>query len=290
MSVTTVTTAAAIQTAVQKSLELPLAQASQFLSSGVQIIDSAAPVTFPTLTDDLDDPAYVAEVEQIPESDLSIGGIPAMPSTMSGLKQIVRVSNLDLRSSVLDLSSIIQSRLVEGVSRKADTALFGAGGSGVTDIKGIFNRNLPSLDIGGPMTFDKLLRAKATITRKYVQQTSLRFFLHPDDVAGLEGVKDSTGRYLWESDITAAGQLTFRGIPVIVTDRLPSTTGATPTGRGLLADMSGCVVVRDLSGQVVVLRERYADTDETGLRAVARLDLAVLNPDKFLVLSGIERA
>lgn len=290
MSVTTASNQAVIQTAVQKSLELPLTEASQFLSSGVRIIDSAAPVSFPTLTDDTDDPSYVAETGQIPETDLTIGGIPCMPSTMQGLKQIVRVSNLDLRASSLDLSSLIQSRLVEGVSRKLDTAFFSAGGDGTTTIKGIFNRSLPSFDVAGALTFDKLLQAKATITKKYVQQSSLRLFLHPDDVAKLEQAKDNDGKYLWESDITAAGVQTFRGIPVITTDRLPNTTGQTPTGRGLLADMSGCVVVRDLTGQVLVLKELYQATDETGLKVSARMDYAILNPDKFLVLSGISRS
>lgn len=290
MAVTTASNAAVIQTAIQRTLEKPLEQESAFLSSGVRIIDSAAPVSFPTLTDDTDDPAYVAETGQIPETDLTIGGIPAMPSTMQGFKQIVRVSNQDLRSTVLDLSSIIQDRLVEGMRRKADTAFFGAGGDGATTIKGIFAHTLPTMAVGGDLTFDALLAAKAQIQRKYVNPSRLRLFLHPDDVEQLEGVKDTTGRPLWAPDITAEGNLRFRGIPVTVTDRIPNTIGATPTGRGLLADMSGCVVVRDLTGQVIVLRERYADTDETGLRAVARFDLAVLNPDKFLVLTGITRA
>lgn len=289
MTVTTASNQAIIQTAVARTLEKPLEAESAFLASGVRIVDSAAPVSFPTLTDDLDDPEYVPEVGPIPESDLTIGGIQAMPSTMQGFKQIVRVSNQDLRSTALDLSSIIQDRLVEGMRRKADTAFFGAGGDGVTTIKGIFGRNLPSMAVDGDLDFDALLAAKALIQRKYVNPKRLRLFLHPDDVAGLEAAKDGGGRYLWESDITAEGTLRFRGIPVTVTDRLPNTQGTTPTGRGLLADMSGCVVVRDLSGQVIVLRERYADTDETGLRAVARFDLAVLNPDKFLVLTGLTR-
>lgn len=289
MTITTASNAAVIQTAIQRTLEKPLEAESAFLSSGVRIVDSAAPVSFPTLTEDLDDPEYVAETGQIPEDDLTIGGIGAMPSTMQGFKQIVRVSNQDLRSTVIDLSSLIQERLVEGMRRKADTAFFGAGGDGSTTIKGIFARNLPTLAVDGDLTFDALLAAKAQIQRRYVNPSRLRLFLHPDDVEGLEGVKDADGRYLWESDITAQGTLRFRGIPVTVTDRIPNTTAATPTGRGLLADMSGCVVVRDLSGQVIVLKERYADTDETGLRAVARFDLAVLNPDKFLVLTGLTR-
>lgn len=289
MTVTTANNASIIQTAIQRTLEKPLEAESAFLSSGVRIVDSAAPVSFPTLTEDLDDPEYVEETGQIPEDDLAIGGIPAMPSTMQGFKQIVRVSNQDLRSTVLDLSSLIQERLVEGMRRKADTAFFGAGGNGTTTIKGIFGHSLPSMAVDGDLTFDALLAAKARIQRKYVNPARLRLFLHPDDVEGLEGVKDTTGRPLWAPDITAEGNLRFRGIPVTVTDRLPNTTGETSTGRGLLADMSGAVVVRDLSGQVIVLKERYADTDETGLRAIARFDLAVLNPDKFLVLSGLTR-
>jgi len=36
-----------------------------------------------------------------------------------------------------------------------------------------------------------------------------------------------------------------------------------------------------------VLRERYADTDETGLRVVGRYDVGVLNGEAVIVLEGV---
>ena len=248
MSVTTASKQAVIQSAVQKSLTVPLEQESVFLSSGVKIIDSASPVSFPVLTDDLDAPGYVSEDGLIPDTDLEIGGIPAMPSTMQGHKVIVKVSNLDLRSTVVDLSSLIQQRLVAGIRAQVDKAMLGAGGDGVSTIRGIFNRNLPTFDVDGELTFDAMLAAKAKIQRGYVSPTSLRWFIHPADIEKLEAVKDSDGHYLWSESMTEDGVMKFKGVPVVVTDRLPDTQGATPTGRALLADMSGAVVVRDLSG------------------------------------------
>jgi HK97 family phage major capsid protein len=77
------------------------------------------------------------------------------------------------------------------------------------------------------------------------------------------------------------------GAPVIVSGRVPDTTGGTPTARAALVDMSQVAVARDVAPSVKVLTETFADYDQQALRVVARYDAAPLNPEAIVTLTGI---
>ena len=51
--------------------------------------------------------------------------------------------------------------------------------------------------------------------------------------------------------------------------------------------MSKVAVARDVDAAVTVLRERYADTDESALRVVTRYDAGPLDPAGIVTLTGI---
>ena len=97
-------------------------------------------------------------------------------------------------------------------------------------------------------------------------------------------MKTTDGKYLLQPDPTADGAYRIHGLPVVITNRLPVAAGATSV---VVADMSQVAVARDMAPSVVVLRERYADTDEQALRVVARYDAAPLNPDAVVLLEDV---
>jgi HK97 family phage major capsid protein len=104
---------------------------------------------------------------------------------------------------------------------------------------------------------------------------SRRYLLTPDPT------KDGVFR-LWGS-----GALGLWGSEVIVTSRVPDTTGGTPTARAAPVDFSSIAVARDMAPSVTVLKERFAEFDEQALRVVARYDAAPVTPEAIVTLTGI---
>lgn len=119
--------------------------------------------------------------------------------------------------------------------------------------------------------------------------TGLKWFMQPGDFVGLRKVKDTDGRYLLQADPTADGVFWLWGAPVIISSRIPDTTGATPTGRAALADMSQVAVARDAAPSVKVLDQTFGDYDQQAIRVTARYDVAPLNPEAIVTLTGITR-
>lgn len=74
---------------------------------------------------------------------------------------------------------------------------------------------------------------------------------------------------------------------MIVTKRVPDTTGATPTARVGLVDFSQIVVARDVAPSVKVLDQTFGDFDQQAVRVVARYDAAPANPEAVVELTGI---
>jgi len=264
---------------------------SQFLSCGPTVISTAGPVRLPKATKyDGSDLGWTGESELIPELDAEFEEISLMPSTMKSVKVITRYSNELARQSVISLDSAIKARMVGDVAAKLDTQFFSAGGDGITTPRGLFN--LPgtqSVSVGGALSYDVLLDAWGKALGANVNMTSLKWVMTPSDFVGLRKIKDAGGKYVMQPDVTADGVFRLFGSPVVVTSRVPNTSGDKPTGRAALVDFSQVVVAQDLAPSVTILKERYADYDEQAIRVVSRYDVGALNPEAVVVLDKITR-
>ena len=119
---------------------------------------------------------------------------------------------------------------------------------------------------------------------------SLKWALTPGDFVALRKVKDTTGQYLLQVDPTVDGVFRLWGAPVIVSARIPNTTGASPTGRAALVDFSQIAVARDAAPSVKVLDQTFGGYDQQAIRVTARYDAAPLNPEAVVTLTGIARS
>lgn len=262
---------------VARTLIVPMTQASRFLAESPTIIDSSRPVSLPRLAG-ADEPAWVAEGEQIPEVDLQFDSVNLAPKR--GIKSISRITNEALRASVIGLSEAVSLRLVTDNSTVLDRSLFtgdGTGGSviGLTNQPGTLVG--PTLDLTDA---DAFFDALAVWESADADTTRGRWFLNPMDWVSLRKAKASgTGMYLIQADPTLAGRRTIDGLPVVVTSRIPQ-------GTCLLVDMSRVVVLRDLAARVDLLVERYAEYDETGVRVVSRWDLGLLDPRAVMMMTA----
>lgn len=260
---------------VSSLLLQPLEAQSIFLSSGVRIFDTAEPLRIPKLVSS-SEPAWVGEGELIPEHDVDFDEVRLMPTDRKSIKTLIRFTNELLRQSVIGLDSVLKDRLVSDVSRKLDTAfLTGDGADG--SVTGIINQpgvQTGTLDASDP---DSLLDALALAHAAEV--TPNRWFISGADFFTLRKLKDADGKYLIVSDLTADAKYTLFGVPVTVSNKLP-------TGTAVLANMSEVAVARDTNPTVKLLDQRYAEYDEQAIRVTARFDLGLLRPEGVIVLTA----
>ena len=117
--------------------------------------------------------------------------------------------------------------------------------------------------------------------------TRLRWVMKPREFTALRKIKHANSRYQLQPDPTQDGVFRLFGAPVIISARVPDTTGTTPTARVGLVDFSQIAVARDQAPTVKVLDQTFGDHDQMALRVTARYDAAPLNPEAVVVLSGI---
>lgn len=288
MAVSTTSAGELTQAQVQKILVKPLEQASVFLAAGPRIFDTDGnAVRIPKLGAPVS-VSWVGENELIPEADVDFNELTLMPSTMKSLKVLTRFSNELARQSVISLDAALRDRLVTDVASKLDAQFLSASGDGITTPKGIFAQaGISTLNVAGAVTLDALHDAWALALAKNVNMTGLRWVLTPETFSKLRKLKDTTGRYQMQPDPTADGVFRLLGAPVLISSRVPNTTGGTPTGRAALIDFSQIAVARDLAPSVKVLDQTFGNYDQQAIRVVARYDMGVMNPEAVVALTGI---
>ncbi|MBF6328505.1 phage major capsid protein [Nocardia transvalensis] len=265
-----------LQSQIAGLLVQPLEAASVVLAAGPRIFDTNSTLRIPKLTAG-SNPGWVAESGLIPEADVQFGEVTLLPSTLKSIKTLIRFSNELVRQSVIGLDATLKARLVKDVGNKLDTALLIGDGAANT-VKGIINQTgvqTGVLDVANP---NSLLDAIALASAAEV--TPNRWFLNGQDFIALRKLKDTTGRYILESDITKDVTYRLFGIPVTVTNKLS-------VGKAVLIDMSQVAVARDLAPSVTLLSERYAEYDEQAIRVVTRYDLGLLHPQGVIVLTDV---
>lgn len=273
---------------VQAILVQPLTDKSVFLAAGPRIFDTGgSQIRIPKMGA-ATSPDWIGENEQITEKDVDFDEVTLLPSTMKSVKVITRYSNELARQSVVALDAALRDRLVTDVANKIDTQLLSASGDGITTPKGLFAYSgTQTVAVGGALTLDHLLDAWGKAMAANVNMASLKWVMTPREFTALRKIKDGQQRYQLQPDPTQDGVFRLFGAPVIVTARVPDTTGATPTGRAGLVDFSQIAVARDMAPSVKILTERYADFDQQAIRVVARYDAAPLNPEAVVALTGI---
>ncbi|MGA4670440.1 phage major capsid protein [Propionibacteriaceae bacterium Y1923] len=275
---------------VQKVLVKPLEAASTFLATGVRIVDTAGPLRLPKLGT-ATSPGWFAENAQItPEIDPDFDEIELLPSTIKSVKTLTRFSNELARQSVIALDAALKERLVKDVADTIDKQFWSASnGATKTLPEGILNYAGQSVTSVGTLTLDHLLDAEDKALSANVNPSNLKWAMTSRELTKLRKIKEATGsaKYVLQPDATRAGGYSIFGHPVVVTNRIPDTTGTPDTGNIILADFSQVVVARDMAPSVKLLDQTFGDYDQQALRVVARYDVAPLNANAIVKLTGI---
>lgn len=287
MAVSTTTAAELTREQVANILVKPLEEVSKFLAAGPRIFDTNETLRIPKLGG----PTvvnWVGENEQIPESNPDFDEVTLLPSTMKSVKTLTRFSNELARQSVVNLDAALRDRLVTDVAAKLDGQFFSAGGDGIVTPQGLFAwPGTQTLAVGGALTLDHLLDAEGLALAANVDPAGLRWVITSRELVKLRKIKATDGTYIVQPDVTAGRGYQLFGHPVIVSNRVPDTTGGAPTGRAALVDFAQVAVARDLAPTVKILDQTFGDYDQMAIRVVARYDAKPLNAEAVVKLTGI---
>ena len=270
-----------IQSQVASLLVQPLEQASTFLAASPVVLDSSSPVRVPRIANGVT-AGFIAEGSQISDGDVAFDEVTLLPSTLKGLKVLVKLSNELIRTSVVGLESVLQTRLVTDVANALDAALWDGTGSSNT-IKGILRASgiaTGTLDLTDPDSLiDGLAAAQGNkVTPSHWVMTSASF-------AALRKLKvgETDARYLFDpATIQNGTELRLLGLPVILTDNIPAVS---TKNRVALVDFSKVVVARDVNAEVKILDQTFGDYDSIGIRVVSRWDTALLQAKAVTLLT-----
>lgn len=272
-----------IQSQVSSLLVQPLEQASTFLAAGPVILDSSSPVRVPRIVNGVT-AGFVAEGAQITDGDVAFDEVTLLPSTMKGLKVLVKLSNELIRTSVVGLEAVLRTRLVTDVAHALDAALWDGAGTSNT-IKGIFKQTGIATGVLNLSDPDSLIDGLATAQGNKVSPT--HWVMTSSSWATLRKNKiAATGskQYLFDPNGGIAGgtELRLFGLPVIVTDNIPAMSTKNRVG---LVDFSKVVVARDVDAEVKILDQTWGDYDSIGIRVVSRWDTALLQAKAVTLLT-----
>lgn len=230
----------------------------------------------------------------ISEVNADFGEVVLLDGVKS-LKSITRYSNELARSSVIALDAVLKDKMVSDVASKLDNALIaGTGnpdpvtGKNTTPL-GLMNyQGTQAVLAVGALSIDDLHDAIGLALGANASPNQMRWMMRSTVFVGLRKLKDSSGKYLVEPDVSQAGGYRLLGLPVTVSNRIPGNLG---TGGGetsvVLWDPSTVALARDLAPSVKILSELYAHFDQQGIRVVARYDAAPLLPESIVILRGV---
>lgn len=131
-----------------------------------------------------------------------------------------------LNSQEIDLKSFIIDDIVESMIDAVEAAIFTVTGTKQpTGLLSGITKKL-SLEARGTITFDDMKKCKAKL--KKAAWKKAKWFMHSDTLLVLDLIKDNQGRALLQPDLTEETGYKILGIPVEVTDAMPSIadTGA----------------------------------------------------------------
>ncbi len=228
-------------------------------------VATAASLGAASLASDPADADWTAEILTGREdSDMAFGKRELYPHPLA---KRIKVANKLLRM-VPGADALVRQRLAYkfGISQEKGFMI----GSGSNQPLGVFTasangvttaRDVSTGNTGTQVTFDGLISAKFALKSEYWSKADWIF--HRDVMASIAKLKDGEGQYLWRQSVIAGEPDTVLGRPVLMSEYAPNTM-TSGLYVGILGDFSNYWIADALDMQIQVLKELYAETDQTG--------------------------
>ena len=227
---------------------------------------SAASMGVPTLANDISDADWTTELATGNEDNsISFGFRELHPHPLA---KRIKLSNKLLRMSTIGVEALVRARMAYKFAVSQEKAFMT--GMGVNQPLGIFtasangiptSRDVSTGNTTTSLTFDGLIEAKYSLKGQYWNNADWIF--HRDALKMLTKLKDGEGQYIWRESVRDGEADRLLGRPIIMSEYAPNTF-TSQLYVGMLGDYSNYWIADALDFQVQVLKELYAETNQTG--------------------------
>lgn len=188
------------------------------------------------------------------------------------------VSRSLINNSQFDIVGFVVDHMAYNIHRWIENELLNGTTSKIAGLSGVTQEVTAAA--AAAITADELIRLQDTVKDAF--QGPAIWIMSSNTRTALRLLKDDTGRYLLQDDITAPFGKVLLGKPVYVSDNMPDmAAGKTAIYYG---DMSGLAVKMTEEMEIQVLREKYATQHADGVVAWVEMDAKVENAQKIAKL------
>lgn len=226
----------------------------------------------PALDTDLGDPTWTAELATGDEDTvMDFGQRELNPHPLA---RRIKVSNTLLRQARLNPEDIVRQRFLAKFSQIEENAFMNGDGAGqplglfAASDQGIStSRDVSTGNTTTAIAPDNLFEVVASLKPQY--HANARWIFHRTVLKTVRQLKDGEGQYLWQPGLVAGQPDQLIGFPVHLSEWAPYTMTA-GLYVGLLGDLSSYWIADSLQMEIAVLKELYAEANQTGF--IGRLE------------------
>jgi len=245
-------------------------------------LPTAASLGAASLAADPEDGAWTTELATGTEDGtMSFGNRELNPHPLA---KRIKMSNKLLRMAS-GVDGLVRQRLAYKFGVTQEKAFLT--GNGVNQPLGVFTasangvttaRDVSTGNTATSVTFDGLIEAKYSLKGQYWQRADWLF--HRDVLKQIAKLKDGDGEYIWRQSVRDGEPDMLLGRPVMMSEFAPNTL---TTGQyvGMLGDFSQYWIADALDFQIQVLKELYAETNQTGFIGRLESDGMPVLPEAF---------
>jgi len=238
---------------------------------------------------------WVGESTAPTEAAPTFSKITLTPKRLSALLRVSNelVADADARGGNMSISSIVTEQMARVFAQTEETALLAASNVSGAPASLLNDAALTSSTTGSYTAFtaEKIIDWIYSLPRQYRQHPSCAIIVNDSTLGylrklgGVGGASNITN-YFWENGYTKGGSGAapepdrILGIPVYTSAAISAlpTSGTTATKIGIIGAWDYCYFGTTGNYELKVLRERYADTNETGYIANMRMDCQLSLP------------
>lgn len=251
------------------------------LLSNVEVFRVKGDLSFPIYDYTQHTTAYATEF-----TDLTVSGGVFTQVTLTNLiiGTLTKIGKSLINRSEIDVTSYIVNAIAKSIALFLENELIkGVGGAG--KLKGLAQIDPTQITTGATtMVIDPAELIKLQMQIPQAMQSNLKWLMHPNTLAYVQGLKATTGQFLMGTNLSENGSYVLLGKEVMLSDAMPQMgVNALEIYYG---DFTGLYFKVTSDVQVQVLNELYATQYAVGIAAYAEVDSAIIEKNKILAYKG----
>lgn len=212
------------------------------------------------------------------DSGQTYNNVVLQPKRLVALQKVSNelIEDAPARGPGFSIESIITEQFARLFAQTEEDAFFNGAVNGPA---GILNDAGLTTAVGGATSFTaaQVISAIYALPRQYRESKTCAMVVSDSFAAALRGLGavGGTNNYFWQNSGALGEPPTIMGIPVYTSAAL-AAYGTTGNKVGIIGDFSYCCLAERSGYTLKVLRERYADANQTGFLAQNRVDCRLL--------------